>query len=205
MGTIPASLPRHQAFKWEQGVFLIALLLGGMLRFLGLDLHPLSDAEARLALQAYALAQGQSVPDLVGQPGYLLPTAVAFFLLGAREATARFWPAVWGLLVIILPWLLRNHLGRRTAVFLSLGLALDAGLVATSRLAAGDSLAVLGLLGFMTFLWRGEWHWAGIALALGILGGPSFWIGALILLVTWRLWCWVDGSAQNELALGCQG
>ncbi len=205
MSTIPANQPRHQTLKWEQGVFLIALLLGGILRFIGLDLHPLSDTEARLALQAYALAQGQPVPDLAGQPGYLIPTAVAFFLFGAREATARFWPALGGLLVIVLPWLLRNRLGRRMAVFLSLGLALDAGLVATSRLAAGDSLAVLGLLGFMTFLWRGEWHLAGVALALGTLGGPSFWLGALILLVTWWLWRWVDGSAQNGLAFDHQG
>jgi len=205
MSTTRADQPWHQTLKWEQGLFLTALLLGGMLRFIGLDLHPLSDTEARLALQAYALAQGRSVPDLAGQPGYLILTAVAFFLVGAREATARFWPAVWGLFVIVLPWLLRNRLGRRMAVFLSLGLALDAGLVATSRLAAGDSLAVLGLLGFMTFLWRGEWRLAGVALALGILGGPSFWIGALILLLTWCLWRWVDGVVQDALAFGHQG
>jgi 4-amino-4-deoxy-L-arabinose transferase-like glycosyltransferase len=205
MSTTRAEQPWHQTLKWEQGLFLMALLLGGILRFIGLDLHPLSDTEARLALQAYALAQGQPVPDLAGQPGYLIPTAVAFFLFGAREATARFWPALGGLLVIVLPWLLRNRLGRRMAVFLSLGLALDAGLVATSRLAAGDSLAVLGLLGFMTFLWRGEWRLAGVALALGILGGPSFWIGALILLLTWCLWRWVDGVVQDALAFGHQG
>ncbi|MDT8897455.1 hypothetical protein QYE77_04185 [Thermanaerothrix sp. 4228-RoL] len=204
MSTIPADQPWHQTLKWEQGVFLIALLLGGILRFVGLDLHPLSDTEARVALQAYALAQGQSVPDWVGQPGYLIPTAVAFFLVGAHEATARFWPAVWGLLVIILPWLLRNRLGRPLAIFLALGLALDAGLVATSRLAAADSLALLGVMGFITFFWRGEWYLAGVALALGVLSGPSFWVGILILLLTWWLWRWVNGSWQNGLTLDPQ-
>jgi len=181
------------------GIFIGVFLLGLVLRLIALDQHPLSETEAHLALQAYALAQGQSVPDLAGQPGYLLPTALAFFLLGAREATARFWPALWGILVVGLPWLLRRQLGQPLAILLALGLALDAGLVATSRLATADSLALWSLLGLITFAWRREWRLAGIALALGVLSGASFWLGALILGATWGFWRWIEGSLEVDV------
>ncbi|WP_299024611.1 hypothetical protein [uncultured Thermanaerothrix sp.] len=192
-----SQVPQSTA-KLEMSLFAGVLALGLLVRLVALDRLPLSEREAHLAWQAYALAQGHSVPGLAGQPGYLLPTALAFCLFGAREATARFWPALWGTLVVGLPWLLRRQLGQRLALLLALGLALDAGLVATSRLAAADSLALWSLLGLVTFSWRGEWHLAGIALALGILSGASFWLGGLILGVTWLLWRWIEGIFSVE-------
>ena len=169
---------------------LLAFLLGAVLRFTQLGALPLSDTEAALALQATSIASGQSA--LVGsQPGYVLFTSALFFLFRDTNLLARFWPAVFGSLIILSPLLFRRQLGALPTVLLGFALAIDPGLTAIARQAGGTTLAVSGLVFSAGFLLNQAFIPAGIFLGLSLLGGPAVWFGLFAALLafgfTWLL------------------
>lgn len=160
----------------------LALLLALGVRFSQLGFPPLNDDEARLALQAWKVAQGLR-PSLDSQVLYVHSTAALFFVFGPYDFLARFWPALSGSLLVLLPWVLRQQIGERVALLLAFLLALDPGMVALSR-QANAWMPVLFSLGMAWITWeRGHRSWAGIFMALAILGGRPFWEGLLFLLV----------------------
>lgn len=162
----------------ETFAYLLVFLLAALLRFGSLGRLPLNDAEAALALQALAQAQGSPVLPSA-QPGYLVLTSLLFDLFGSTAFLARFWPALAGSLLVFSPALFRRQLGRWPALALAVALALDGGLVAISRSAGGTMMAVTGTLLALGFLFQGRAVLAGISGAIGLLGGPQFWPGVL--------------------------
>ncbi len=78
--------------NWQFWLYALAFGLALTLRLLRLDAWPLTDEEARWAMQAFELANGLR-PDIGPQPGYVLLTSLAFFVLQAGEFTARLVPA----------------------------------------------------------------------------------------------------------------
>jgi hypothetical protein len=69
---------------------IFAVAIG--LRFALLGGSLLDDAQADLALQALNIKNGNSV-TLSGEPGYLVLTALQFFIFWRFNFMARFWPA----------------------------------------------------------------------------------------------------------------
>lgn len=172
--------------NFELALYLLAFALGLGLRLYSLGAAPLSDFEAERALGALEVSRGQSVRGLP-EPGYIFMTGALFALLDSSNALARFWPALAGSLLILSPALFRTLLGRQAALILAFGLALDAGLVALSRLAGGPMFALaMGLLA-LGFLYRRWMIPAAIAAGLALLAGPAILHGGLILLLTWSL------------------
>ncbi len=168
-------MPSISRRSWLLLIFLLALGI----RFYRLGHLPLNDAEARLALQAWELAEGKA-GKLDSQLLYIYPTAILFFLFGPFDALARFWPALSGSLLILLPWALRQRLGERLALLFALFLALDPGMVAFSR-QANAWMPVLFALGMMVvFLEQGLYSRAAFFAALAFLGGLPFWEGLLL-------------------------
>lgn len=160
----------------------LALLLALGIRFYQLGFPPLNDDEARLALQAWKVAQGLR-PSLDSQVLYVHSTAALFFVFGPYDFLARFWPALTGSLLVLLPWAFRQQMGERVALLLAFLLALDPGMVALSR-QANAWMPVLFSLGMAWITWeRGQRSWAGIFTALALLGGRPFWEGLLFLLI----------------------
>ncbi len=159
-------------------LFFLAFLLALGVRLLMAGRAPLSDFEAQWALQSWAVARGEPA-NLGPDPGYVGLTGFLFFLLGSSNFLARFWPALAGSLVVLTPMGLQRHLGRRAALVLAFGLALDPGLVALSRLAGGPMLAV----GFSTlalvFWVVGQPAWSGMFAGLALISGPAVWMGVL--------------------------
>ncbi len=192
--------------RYETGLYLLALLLALGVRLFNLGAAPLSDYEAGWALQAWQVSgavrvqpqfaegavQAGTVLELGPQPAYIFLTGASFALFGANNFLARFWPALVGALLVLVPYLFRHALGRNVALILAFGLALDPGLVASSRLAGGPSMA----LGFTLLALAAWFHAAGSdrkSLLAGVLGGlallsgPSLIVGVLPLLCTWLL------------------
>ncbi len=128
----------------EHLIYGLAILLAMGLRFIGLGNTPLSDTEASSALQALSAFQPGHVIS-GGQPGYVLLTAVNFFLTGSSEFFARFWPAVFGTLLVLVPYLGRERLGQKAALVMAFAVAIEPSLVAVSRQADGRMLAITGL------------------------------------------------------------
>src|SRR5512133_4249521 len=155
----------------ETMLYGAAFCLALLVRLVGAAQQPLTQSEANLALQALAQAHGQT-PALGPHPAYLALTTLLMYLFSAGNWVARFWPALAGSLLVLLPMLFQSRLGRLPALLLAFFLAFDPGLLAVSRQAGGPSLAL-----FLTLLALGLWlnrrfSLAGIAFGLALLGGP---------------------------------
>jgi hypothetical protein len=168
----------------EHAFYVLALALAVGLRFLHLGALPLSDFEAEWALQALRVAQGLK-PAISPNPAYVHLTAISFYIFGATNFLARFWPALAGSVLILAPWFLRGRFGRIPALVLAFGLAIDPGLVAMSHLAGGPMLAITCLV-LTALLWLdGRRSAAGFFAGLALLSGPSVWFGLLGLILAW--------------------
>ena len=171
----------------ETLVYLVAFGLALALRMIHLGALPLTDAEARLALQALGVARGAG-PDLSSQTAYILPTAVLFFAFaGGTNFLARLIPALAGSALVFAPLLFREQLKPRPGMILAVFIALDPGLLALSRQAGGTILAVTFLLFAWAFWAKGEAPWAGVFGALALMSGPQVWAGLLGLGLAWAI------------------
>ena len=169
---------RTISLKPQYLVLILASVTTFLLRFVLLDRLPLTNSEAINALQALTGASGGE--HLIGgEAGYVLLTTAWFFLFGAGDGIARFWPALAGAALALTPWLFRRHLGEKAALLLCFGLAVDAGWTAVSRQAHGMTLAGLFIILALAALVNKKSRLLGVLTALALLGGPAFWLGAI--------------------------
>ncbi len=167
-------------------IFITALLV----RLVLLGRSPLVDSEASWAFQAWQIHLGENFP-LGSQVGYLSFTEILFTLFGGSEFLARFWPALTGSLIVWVPYLLRKKLGQIPALLLAVGLVFDPALASVSRLAAGPIPALVFLFFAAAVFHRGKWGWLAFTLGLGLLSGPAFWFGILLLILTGIVSSWL--------------
>ena len=168
----------------EHALYAVALAIAVGLRFLHLGALPLSDYEADWALQSLRIIQGLK-PAIGPNPAYVHLTAVLFYIFGATNFLARFWPALAGCALVLAPWLLRGRFGRLPALLLAFGLAIDPGFVAMSHLAGGPMLAIT-FVALTGLLWLdGRRALAGLFAGLALLSGPAAWFGLLGLTLVW--------------------
>ncbi len=191
-------MSRTRLLTNESTLYMLAFVLALSLRFFHLGAAPLSDAEANWALQALNVARGSLTAGGVSlgpQPAYVFLTAILFKMFGSSNLLARFWPALMGSLLTLLPLLFikakentlkdRSFLLHTGGIIMAFGLALDPGLAAASRQAGGPMMAASFLL--LAFGW---WYirqpvLAGIFAGLALLSGPSVLTGLLGLGLAW--------------------
>ncbi|MCX7753715.1 MAG: hypothetical protein N2117_00530 [Anaerolineales bacterium] len=189
------SLPRSSFW-----FYVLAFGLALAVRLIRLDAWPLTEEEARWAMQAFEMVQGLR-PEIGAHPGYVLFTALAFFVFQASEFTARLAPAVFGAALVIAPALFQDRLGEKPALVLAFLLALDPGFLAISRLAGSPVLAVSALV-LAWGAWRnGFIPAAGILAGLALLGGPQIWPGLLGLAISAGLFHRFFAPGMNERPL----
>ncbi|MBM3143396.1 MAG: hypothetical protein FJ010_00225 [Chloroflexi bacterium] len=173
-----------QKLTYEDILYVLAFVLALGVRLTNLGDAPLSETEAGLALQAFDLARGNLAAP-APQPGYLALTSAVFSLFGSSEALARFWPAMAGSFLSLAPWAFSRLLGRKAALILAFGLALDPGLVALSRQADGRMLAIGFVVLALAFAYARKPAGSGIMAGLALLSGPSIWLGLLGVGIAW--------------------
>lgn len=163
-------------FSIEHVLYLLAFVVAVLLRVLHLGVMPLSEYEADWALSALRILQGNAVV-LEPQPIYTTFTSLLFFLFGDQEAVSRLLPAVFGSLLVLLPYFLQKMIGKRAALLLAFGMAIDPGLVAVSRLAGGPMPALmLSLFAWVAWL-NGSFYWTAVLAGLALLSGPAILVG----------------------------
>jgi hypothetical protein len=189
-----------RTFRHQTALYLLAFVLALAVRFIKLGALPLTDIEARWALQALGVVKGAH-PALGYQPAYVLLTSVFFFLYGdGTNFLARLVPALTGSALVFVPFLFRERLKPRPSLILAFMLALDPGLVALSRQAGSPILAVTFLL-FAWGLWeRKQNRWAGVLAGLALLSGPWLWSGLLALALAWMIRQGLERKSKTEAA-----
>ena len=102
--------------NFEILIYIFALALAFGIRFFNLGNSPLSDAEAVWALQARELSQvaeyGKNI-QIGPYPGYVLLTGLLFSVFENTNFLARFWPALAGSLLVMLPYLFIHGLDQQ--------------------------------------------------------------------------------------------
>jgi len=158
------------------GAFITAIVL----RLLRLGAMPLTDMEASIALQA--LAVGQKTETVFGgHMTYVGLTGVDFFLLNAGNFLARFWPAMFGALIVFVPFLFRKQLGHWPASILSFILALSPEMVGLSRVISSPMIAFVLLLLAFGLSFHKKAILSGVSFALALMGGSGFWTGIVLI------------------------
>jgi uncharacterized protein (TIGR03663 family) len=174
----------------ERAAYVAVALLAAGLRFFQLGLRPLNEAEAGQALAAFRFIHGSGTAAPAGTvPALFSGNLVSFTLLGANDFTARLLPALAGLVLVLLPYLLRDRLGRGGALAASLLVAISPSAVYFSRsvdgaiLVAACSLAVaVGLINYVDTHRPAYLTLAAGALGLGLCAGPSIWTLIVIMI-----------------------
>ena len=154
----------------------IILIFGVLIRFTRLSVQPLTSEEADLAWQAFQVSNA----NLAESPGFVAQVSLAsltFFLTQANAFTARIGSVLIGCGLILLPWLWKKELGRSACLIISLALAIDPLLSASTRVLGSPMFAMATFLLALGFIKHKQFILAGIALAMAFLGGPSFWLG----------------------------
>lgn len=178
----------------ERVAYVAIGLLAAGLRFFQLGLRPLSEAEAVQALAAFRFTQGTAQTAPAGTvPALFTGNVAGFTLLGAGDATARWLPALVGLILALLPYGLRDRLGRGGALAASLLLAISPSAVYFSRnldgailvAACGLSMAV-GLIGYLDTRRSGYLYMAVASVGLGLVAGSGM-LTLLVLFVAFAL------------------
>jgi len=183
---------RKPQFRMEDALYLAALGVALLVRVIVLGRLMLTSQEAGYAWQAFQVSQGAEV-GLTNHPAYVLITGLFFTLFSSGEAGARLLPALVGSGVVLFPYLLRAHLGRKAALVAAFGLALDPLLIAYSR-QAGSPMMALGFLALGWFFWqKGRTLMAGLFAGVLLLSGPSLIFGMLVVLAAWGLYSLVGG------------
>ncbi|MCJ7695830.1 MAG: hypothetical protein MUO40_10440, partial [Anaerolineaceae bacterium] len=175
----------NKTFK-NLGLFLyIAFFLVGItIRFAQLGADPLSQNESLFALQAFEGLNGR-ITGTIDQSSYFGLTILSFFLTYSSDFVARFWPALAGSLLIFTPLLWRKEFGQVTTLGLVFALAIDPVFVHASRIIGSPIIAIIGLIAGLSLLYHKKATLSGITLAIALLGGESFWFGAVVLSITW--------------------
>jgi uncharacterized protein (TIGR03663 family) len=181
--------PQSPQLTVEKAAYVAVALLAAALRFFQLGLRPLSDGEAVQALAAYRFTHGaaQVAPPAGTVPALFSGNVLGFTLLGASDITARLLPVLAGMVLVLLPYLLRHRLGRGGALAASLLLALSPSAVYFSRsldgaiLVAACGLALaIGLIDYADTRRPGYLYLAAVALGVGLCAGPAMFTLVLV-------------------------
>lgn len=184
------------------GIMALIVGLGAVLRFGNLGSVPLSPVEAENALASWQFWHNVPVTSTIHSPSYFTLTNALLPFLSDNDTVMRLVPALFGLGVVALPWLLRRQWPAAAMLVTGLFLAVSPLNVFVSRQAGGQSAAMFALLLLVIALWRlspaSSRTWSvvvGAALALGVTSDPLFYSGMVTLFVAWIL---TGGIRSNE-------
>jgi hypothetical protein len=192
-------------------LYLIVIGAAAVMRFSQLGSIPLSTAEAREALAAWQVLQPGSPLLEIGSPAYFTLTSLLMPLLGDSDTAARLVPAIFGLGLVCLPWLLRRQIGAYGALMAAAFLAVSPLNSAISRTAGGDAIALFAVLlvavSTMRMTQDSDSKWfvvSAAAMGLGLASSPLFY-GGLATLAAALLLVKVTGTQSLTLTLPDRG
>lgn len=186
------------ALTVEAVLWLAVVAFGALLRFGALGRWPLSGNEALVALSAVGKAATvtEPPPTIIGPLAFNM-VALGSWLFSATDVAVRLFPALIGILLLVLLWFARRLIGRGPALGAALFIAVSpslsffAGRVDDTMISAFCALWLVIAVAY--YAQRPStaraWHIA-LALGVGLTSGAGVWsvlvAGAVYLLFIWR-------------------
>jgi len=181
-GETTRQIVKPSSLTVEVALYLIIALVAVGLRLYKLDGRPMQAGEAAQALEAWRSAQGLPQGSALTQSSPILFTSNMFLfaLFGATDLLARLLPALSGALLVIMPYFLRQRLGRMGALAASFLLAISPSTLFFSRYLGGEivvaacALAITwGLFSYLDQRRPKHLYLAAAALGLALSAGAG--------------------------------
>ena len=189
----------------EVALYGLLGLLALVSRLYALGNHPLSTSEATQALRAWQATSGPGGEALAASPLLFAGQALAFAVLGAGDGAARLLPAVAGVVLVLLPYLVRHRLGRIGALATSALLLISPTVLFASRSGSGDVLlltaglaALVGLIGWVDFRRPAYLYLSAVSAALALTAAPGIYSLILALAAGLGLLALFGGSGADD-------
>ncbi|MDZ7728224.1 MAG: TIGR03663 family protein [Dehalococcoidia bacterium] len=177
----------------EVGVYAVIFALAFGFRFWDLGANALHHDESIHAQWSWDLARGQYTHNPIFHgPLYYHVQAFVFWVLGASDYTARASAAIFGMVLVGLPLLLRRHLGALGSIAAVAFIAFSPTIVYYSRFMREDIYMAVFILLMAAAMWRymdtGRDRWL-VVFALALAGAfatkeATFLMVAIFLLFT---------------------
>lgn len=134
------------------GIFIIALFM----RFWDLGSRAVHHDESLHSYYSWLLSSGNGYihDPMMHGPFQIEATSALFIIFGDSDYTSRILYAFAGTILVVIPFFLRDRIGRLGAVFVSCLLAFSPALLYFSRFARNDILMAVWTLGLVVCLWR---------------------------------------------------
>jgi predicted membrane-bound mannosyltransferase/DNA-binding beta-propeller fold protein YncE len=137
-------LARSQVFNWELIAYLVIFLIAMFTRFYALGDRVMSHDESlhtRYSYNLYNEGNFQHTPLMHGTVLFHM-TAFFYFLFGDNDFTARLYPAILGVALVLMPFLFRRWLGRIGALLTSILLLVSPLIMYYNRYIREDTPAI---------------------------------------------------------------
>lgn len=202
LATADSAAPPRRGVTVETALFGLLFLGAALTRLWDLGSRTLHHDESLHTYYSwlYATGQGYVHDPLMHGPFLFHANALVYLLLGASDATSRLMPALFGTILVGLPWLLRGprHLGRWGALTASLLLLVSPSLLYQSRYIRHDIYTVVGamvlFIAIMRYLDRPDRRWlvtAGASVGFLLTNHEIvFGIAAIFVAVLWGALLW---------------
>ena len=144
------------ASHWEVAAYALLILVAASMRFWDLGARAIGYDESLHLYYSFRLAEGLGYQHNPLSHGPLQYHGIAamFFLFGDSEFTARLPAAIFGTVLVGLPYFFRSHLGRAGALVTAVLLAFSPMMLFYSRYARNDIFMAVWTLGLIILLWR---------------------------------------------------
>jgi len=166
----------------ETTLYVLIVVLAAAIRFSHLGLWPLLAEELPNALPPLELIRGNPVAQTDYSPLLFTGNLLTFLTVGPGDAAARLLAALFGTILVALPYALRHTLGRIGSLAASLLLAVSPSFLHFSCTAVGSGIVAACALAFVAALlayqrdgrrWQLAVAVAAVALAL-LAGGEAY-------------------------------
>lgn len=148
--------PLLAAVTWEKALYALFIVLAIASRFYDMGARVMSHDESLHTYFSYQLATGkgfQHTPLMHG-PFLFHITALSYFLFGADDFTSRIPPAVFGVVLVALPYFFRRWLGRFGALVTSFMLLISPSILYHARYIRQEEFILVWTTLTVLFLWR---------------------------------------------------
>lgn len=147
----------HVTFNWQTLLIVAIIVLAAFTRFYDLGtraLHHDESIHARWAWDLYQTGSSFRYDPTYHGPFLYYAVNTAFILFGATDAATRVAPAIFGMIIVLMPLLLRKELGRKGVLAAMLFITLSPSILYYSRSLRHDIFALFGTMAMVVSVFR---------------------------------------------------